>query len=187
MEQLLIIAALAIGLAMDAFALAVAQGAAGHDSNSYAIRLGLAFGLAQGIMPFLGWMLGAAFISQISALDHWIALALLVGLGMKMLWEASGITGNERPAILSGWTLLIAAIATSIDALAAGITFPAFGLPVIETCLAIAAITGLLSALGVHIGGTANRKVGKLAEIAGGAVLITLGIKIFVEHQFYGV
>ena len=181
MEQLLIIAALAIGLAMDAFALAVAQGAAGHDSNSYAIRLGLAFGLAQGIMPFLGWMLGAAFISQISALDHWIALALLVGLGMKMLWEASGITGNERPAILSGWTLLIAAIATSIDALAAGITFPAFGL------LAIAAITGLLSALGVHIGGTANRKVGKLAEIAGGAVLITLGIKIFVEHQFYGV
>ncbi|WP_373491831.1 manganese efflux pump MntP family protein [Parasphingorhabdus sp.] len=186
METFIIIMAVAIGLAMDAFAVAVAQGAAGHDSRSYAIRIGLVFGLAQGIMPLLGWMLGAAFLAQISAFDHWIALILLVGLGLKMLWEARGLTGNERPAMLSGWSLAVAAIATSIDALAAGLTFPAFGLPVLQTCIAIALITALLSAWGVLVGGSANKRIGKVAEIAGGLVLIALGLKIFIEHQFFG-
>lgn len=186
MESLFLIAMLGFGLAMDAFAVAVAQGAAGYKSAFHAIRTGVAFGIAQGVMPFLGWMLGTAFVSQISAFDHWVALILLSGLGLKMLWEAYGRNRNDPVASLSGWTLGTAAIATSVDALAAGITLPTLGLPIFETCIAIGLITALSSALGVLIGGMASSGVGKFAEIAGGVILIALGIKIFVEHHFLG-
>ncbi len=186
MESVLLIAMLGIGLAMDAFAVAVAQGAAGHRSSFHAIRTGIVFGIAQGIMPVLGWMLGTAFASQINAFDHWVALILLSGLGLKMLWEAYSAHGDEPIGSLSGWTLGTAAIATSIDALAAGITLPTLGLPVFETCIAIGLITALLSALGVFIGGMASSRVGKFAEVAGGIILIVLGIKIFVEHHCFG-
>tara|TARA_R110000824_G_scaffold384075_3_gene577910 strand:+ start:239 stop:787 length:549 start_codon:yes stop_codon:yes gene_type:complete len=182
MESLFLIVALAAGLAMDAFAVAVAQGAAGHNSMFHATRTGMAFGVAQGIMPFLGWVLGLAFVSHISAYDHWIALILLSGLGLKMLWEARGGNENVPEPGLSGWALGAAAIATSIDAFAAGITLPALGLPVLLTCIAIGIITALLSSLGVMIGGMASSRVGKYAEVAGGVILIGLGIKIFVEH-----
>ena len=182
MESLLLIVALAVGLAMDAFAVAVAQGAAGHNSMFHATRTGMAFGVAQGIMPFLGWALGIVFVSHISAYDHWIALILLSGLGMKMLWEARDGNGNDSAPSLSGWALGAAAIATSIDAFAAGITLPALALPVLLTCIAIGIITALLSSLGVMIGGMASSRIGKYAEVAGGIILIALGIKIFVEH-----
>ena len=181
-----LIAALAIGLAMDAFAVAVAQGAAGYHSKANAIRIGAAFGLAQGIMPFFGWLLGNALLPLISAYDHWIALILLSALGGKMLWEAFQPDETSRTLELSGLALLIASIATSIDALAAGISLPAMGLPVLFSCLAIGVITALLSAVGVMIGGFASARIGKHAEVAGGLVLIALGIRIFVEHQFYG-
>ena len=142
----------------------------------------MAFGVAQGIMPFLGWALGIVFVSHISAYDHWIALILLSGLGMKMLWEARDGNGNDSAPSLSGWALGAAAIATSIDAFAAGITLPALALPVLLTCIAIGIITALLSSLGVMIGGMASSRIGKYAEVAGGIILIALGIKIFVEH-----
>ena len=182
MENLFLIVALAAGLAMDAFAVAVAQGAAGHNSMFHATRTGMAFGVAQGIMPFLGWALGIVFVSHISAYDHWIALILLSGLGMKMLWEARDGNGNDSAPSLSGWALGAAAIATSIDAFAAGITLPALALPVLLTCIAIGIITALLSSLGVMIGGMASSRIGKYAEVTGGIILIALGIKIFVEH-----
>lgn len=182
MENLFLIVALALGLAMDAFAVAVAQGAAGHNSMFHATRTGMAFGVAQGIMPFLGWALGIAFVSHISAYDHWIVLILLSGLGLKMLWEARGGNGNDPAPDLSGWTLGAAAVATSIDAFAAGITLPALGLPVLLTCIAIGIVTALLSGLGVMIGGMASTRIGKYAEVAGGVILIGLGINIFVEH-----
>lgn len=182
MENLFLILALAVGLAMDAFAVAVAQGAAGHNSMFHATRTGMAFGVAQGIMPFLGWALGIAFVSQISAYDHWIALILLSGLGMKMFWEARDRKGGYPALSLSGWALGTAAIATSIDAFAAGITSPALGPPVLLTCIAIGIITALLSGLGVLSGGMVSSRIGKYAEFAGGVILIGLGIKIFVEH-----
>jgi putative Mn2+ efflux pump MntP len=130
----------------------------------------------------LGWAFGIAFVSHISAYDHWIALILLGGLGMKMLWEARDGNGNDSAPSLSGWALGAAAIATSIDAFAAGITLPALGLPVLLTCIAIGIVTALVSGLGVMIGGMASSRIGKYAEGAGGVVLIALGIKIFVEH-----
>lgn len=187
MENLIIILFLALGLAMDAFAVAVAQGAAGHSSPLNAIRTGLAFGVAQGVMPFFGWVLGSTFVTQIAAFDHWIALVLLSGLGLKMLWEARGGDEDDSPAAnLSGWALIVAAVATSIDAMAAGITLPTLDLPVLSTCIIIAVVTGILSAAGVLIGGIASSRIGKFAEVAGGVILIALGIKIFVEHQFFG-
>jgi putative Mn2+ efflux pump MntP len=182
MESLFLIVALAVGLAMDAFAVAVAQGAAGHNSMFHATRTGMAFGVAQGIMPFLGWALGIAFVSHISAYDHWIALILLSGLGMKMLWDARAGNENDSAPGLSGLALATAAIATSIDAFAVGITLPALDLPVLLTCISIGIITALLSSLGVMIGGMASSRIGKYAEVAGGVILISLGIKIFVEH-----
>ena len=182
MENLFLIVTLALGLAMDAFAVAVAQGAAGDNSMFHATRTGIAFGVAQGVMPFLGWAFGIAFVSHISAYDHWIALILLGGLGMKMLWEARDGNGNDSAPSLSGWALGAAAIATSIDAFAAGITLPALGLPVLLTCIAIGIVTALVSGLGVMIGGMASSRIGKYAEGAGGVILIALGIKIFVEH-----
>ncbi len=133
-------------------------------------------------MPFLGWALGIAFVSEISAYDHWIALILLSGLGLKMLWEALGRNESDAAPSLSGSALATAAIATSIDAFAAGITLPALGLPVLLTCIAIGIITALFSGLGVLIGGMASSRIGKYAEGAGGVILISLGIKIFVEH-----
>lgn len=188
MENLIIILFLAFGLAMDAFAVAVAQGAAGHSSPLNAVRTGLAFGVAQGIMPFFGWVLGSTFAAQIAVFDHWIALVLLSGLGLKMLWEArAGDGSDDSPAVnLSGWALMIAAVATSIDAMAAGITLPTLDLPVLSTCIIIGVVTGILSAAGVLIGGIASSRIGKFAEVAGGVILIALGIKIFVEHQFFG-
>lgn len=187
MTTFILITALTFGLAMDAFAVAVAQGAAGHNSSSNAIRIGAAFGAAQGIMPLVGWALGAAFLPVISAFDHWIALFLLVFLGAKMLWEARSVNADGPAGNLTGSALLTAAVATSIDALAAGITLPTLGLPVLLTSIAIGVVTGILSAIGVVIGGMASKRIGAIAEITGGFILIALGIKIFVEHQFFGV
>ena len=171
---------------MDAFALAIAQGVAGYRSRSDAMRIGLAFGVAQGIMPAIGWGLGSAFLLQIRTFDHWIALLVPSGLGLKMLWEATQTDQPEPVRGLSGLPLMAAAIATSIDALAAGITFPALELPVGPSCIIIALVTALLSGCGVLIGGIAGQRTEKLAEIVGGIILITLGLKIFVEHQFSG-
>src|SRR5262245_47585379 len=96
--------ALAVGLAMDAFRVALAQGAAGRSSGSHALRVGLAFGFAQGVMPLLGWLVGIAFLSLINSVDHWIVLVLLSGLGVKMLREAAQSDRSEpRPALI-GWT-----------------------------------------------------------------------------------
>lgn len=184
MEHLAVILFLAFGLAMDAFAVAVAQGAAGHSSARNAFRTGAAFGAAQGIMPFFGWVLGSTFVTQIAVIDHWIALVLLSGLGLKMLCEARAGDEDEPAPNLSGWALATAAVATSIDALAAGITFPTLDLPVLWTCVVIGLVTGILSVAGVFIGGIASSRIGKFAEVMGGLILIALGIKIFIEHQF---
>lgn len=187
MLMIISLGALALGLAMDAFAVAVAQGAGGKSDLRDALRIGGAFGAAQAIMPFFGWALGSAFVAQLREIDHWIALLLLGFLGIRMLREAMRAAAAETTGRLAGWGLLTAAVATSVDALAAGLTLPTLGAPIFLACAAIGAVTALLSAGGVFIGGIASARIGKQAEIAGGVILIGLGIKIFVEHQFFGV
>ncbi len=171
---------LALALAMDAFAVALAQGAAGRVRVADAAKLALAFGAAQGIMPLLGWGLGTAFASWIESVDHWIAFLLLSALGLNMIRAAREDT--EADPALSGWHLFAAAIATSIDAAVAGITLPLLGLPVLTACGVIAAVTAALCFGGALGGSHVGRRFEGRAEILGGLILIALGTKILIEH-----
>ena len=175
---------LAFALAMDAFAAALAQGAAGAGHGA-ALRIGTAFGFAQGVMPLLGWGLGLAFAQVLQAVDHWVALILLSALGLKMLREAIA-GGGEAPTRLGGWPLFTCAIATSIDAAAAGLTLPALGVPILPAVAVIGATTFVLAWGGVLAGRAAGQWLGRYAEVGGGLILIGIGVKIFVQHQFLG-
>jgi putative Mn2+ efflux pump MntP len=174
---------LAIALAMDAFAVSVCQGAAARHGWREALRMGGAFGLAQGIMPAFGWALGVALSGLIEALDHWIAFILLSGLGLKMIYEGLQPSTCELRTALDGRALLLAAIATSIDAAAAGVTLPTLGLPVFLACVVIATVTGVVCVFGVLSGARLGQHFGKRAEIAGGLVLIALGTHTLVQHM----
>lgn len=171
---------LALALAMDAFAVSLAQGAAGQMRVSGALKLALAFGFAQGVMPMIGWGLGTAFAGWIESVDHWIAFALLTGLGVNMI-RASREDTEANPA-LSGWSLFAAAIATSIDAAAAGITLPLIAVPVGWSCAIIGVVTALLCFVGALGGNHVGKRFEGRAEIFGGVILIALGVKILVEH-----
>ena len=147
---------LALALSMDAFAAALAQGAAGAGRGA-ALRIGAAFGFAQGAMPLLGWGLGLAFAQVLQAVDHWIALIVLSALGLKMLREAFDDDGEGAPRQLVGWALFTCAIATSIDAAAAGLTLPTLGVPVLLAVATIGATTAALSYGGVLAGRLPHR------------------------------
>jgi len=176
---------LAVGLAMDATAVAAARGCAAgarlHVQD--VLRVAFLFGVAQALMPVFGWVLGQQLGDAVAAFDHWIAFVLLAGIGAKMLYEARGEPEleNERPGF--AWRLLIGlAIATSIDAFAAGITLPLLGAPFALSIVTIGVVTALLSGLGVLLGKHAGRLLGRKLDALGGAVLILLGLKILVEH-----
>lgn len=177
---------LSLGLAMDAFAAAVAQGASTQPNRSTALRMSLAFGLAQAIMPLLGWALGIAFAAFIQTAAHWIAFALLSTLGLRMIKEGIDRDAEEAIKELSLWPLLVVALATSIDAAVAGITLPSFGAPIVLACVVIGLTTSALTYPGVYLGALVGAKIGKWAEVLGGLILIGLGTKIFVAHQFFG-
>lgn len=170
---------------MDAFAASLCQGAAARPGAGGAIRIGAAFGTAQALMPLFGWGLGIAFAGIIQAVDHWVALALLGFLGLRMI-RAGMNDEADCPPPLMGWALLSAAIATSIDAAAAGVTLPLLEQPVLIAVLVIGAMTAILCFGGVFAGAALGSRLGKKAEVAGGLMLLALGLKIFTEHQFLG-
>lgn len=177
--ELLILAA---GLAMDAFAVSVCKGLAmGKPSWRQALVPGLWFGGFQGLMPCLGYLLGARFSVYITAVDHWLAFGLLVLLGVNMLREA-GEGGEKADGSLAWRTMLAMAVATSIDALAVGITFAFLAVDLIPAALTIAAVTLVLSTLGVRLGGRFGAKLEGRAQVLGGCILILLGVKILLEH-----
>jgi putative Mn2+ efflux pump MntP len=173
---------LALALATDAFAVSVCQGAATRPGVGHAARLAVAFGLAQAIMPLLGWALGRLFAGEIEAIDHWLAFALLVVLGVKMIHEGRTRDEDCPPDPLAGRALLAAALATSIDAAAAGITLDTLGVPVALACAAIGVVTALLCFVGALFGARIGIRFGDQAEIGGGLVLIALGVSILVKH-----
>ena len=179
---------LALALAADAFAVSIARGAGGQHSLVRALETGLVFGAAQGIMPLIGWGLGALFAGYIEAVDHWIAFALLTFLGVRMLFAAftaDGEVEREDPASTgrAHWLALgAAAVATSIDAAAAGLTLDLFGLPVWLACAVIAAVTAVLCVPGYWFASRIGGRYGHLAEGAGGVVLVGLGAKILLQH-----
>ena len=180
---------LAVGLSMDAFAVSVCKGLAMKKATLKAeATCGLWFGGFQMLMPVTGFFLGSLFAEAIEAFDHWVAFGLLVIIGINMLKEAlekedeSG-DAPEKDADLSVRTMFLMAVATSIDALAVGISLAMVGSVNIWLAAAFIGIcTCLLSALGVKIGNVFGSRYEKKAELAGGVILILLGVKILLEH-----
>lgn len=171
---------LALALAMDAFAVALTQGARFRPRIAGGLAIALTFGLFQGVMPLIGWGIGAVAFEYIEAVDHWIAFGLLTFLGVRML---GGHVGDEEAArALTGRALLVAGVATSIDALAAGITLPTLDIGPLIAAALIGGVTFLLSGAGVMLGRIAGDRWGQWAERAGGVILIALGCKILGEH-----
>lgn len=179
---------LAIGLSMDAFAVSVCKGLSMPKLKmKAAVVCGVWFGGFQALMPLIGYILGSQFSKYITSVDHWIAFILLGFIGFNMIKEAFGPEDEEeKNPSLNVKTMFILAVATSIDALAVGITF-AF-LPntnIVAAISFIGVITFLLSMIGVQVGNTFGVKYKSKAEIAGGMILILLGIKILIEHLFF--
>jgi len=184
---------LALGLAADAFAVAIGQGAAVRAQPwRSALTVGAAFGAAQAIAPLIGWSLTLVLAGVIESIDHWVAFVLLAIVGAKMVWEGfrKDPPGEEsdpgKEKLAGGWTLLMLAIATSIDAAAAGITLPTIGAPILISVAAIGLITFALSTAGVMIGRAGAKALGSQAEIIGGLILIVIGAKVLIDHNAFG-
>lgn len=173
---------IAVGLSMDAFAVSVCKGlSVSRVKKSHLFITGLYFGGFQALMPLLGYLLGINFRHMITSVDHWIAFVLLVLIGINMIREARE-ESEQLDASFSVKAMLPLAIATSIDALAIGITFAFLHVDIIPAVSVIGITTFLLSIVGIKIGNIFGTKYKSYAEIAGGIVLILLGLKILLEH-----
>ncbi len=176
---------IAVGLSMDAFAVAVCKGLALRKVNLGQMALvGLWFGGFQALMPLVGWLLGTQFARYIRDFDHWVAFALLAFIGGKMVYESfkkEDCCGKKKESF-DLKELLMLSVATSIDALAAGVTFAFLSVNIFGAVLLIGAVTFILSASGVAIGNRFGIRYKNKAELAGGLALIFMGIKILLEH-----
>ena len=176
-----------IGLSMDAFAVSICKGLAMRKVNKkQALVIGLFFGGFQALMPFIGWALGIQFQSHITNIDHWIAFVLLVFIGGKMIVEAVKPEEEEAVEVLDPpldiKEMFLLAIATSIDALAVGVTFAFLDYPIVEAISIIGVTTFVISTGGVYVGNFFGSRYKNKAELAGGLILVLLGVKILLEH-----
>lgn len=174
---------LAVGLSMDAFAVSVCKGLAMPKiSVKKAVIVGIWFGGFQALMPALGYLLGSQFKDSITAVDHWIAFILLGIIGGNMIRGACSGECEKENDSLDIKTMFLLAVATSIDALAVGITFAFLKVNIVAAVSFIGATTFIISAAGVKIGNIFGTKYKAKAELAGGVILILLGLKILLEH-----
>jgi len=174
----------AIGLSMDAFAISIASGITiKRNRFRHAIRIALSFGIFQAVMPMLGWLLGISIRDLIEHIDHWVAFALLSSIGIKMFYESTKLEAvEEKKDLLSFWVLILLSFATSMDALAVGLTFAFVNISIAAPAIIIGAITFLISLCGVYIGDKSGHFFEKRIEAFGGIVLIIIGIKILLTH-----
>lgn len=174
-----------VGLSMDAFAVSIGKGLSLKKvSARNALCVGLWFGGFQALMPLIGYFLGVSFASFVESIDHWIAFLLLAGIGGNMIREAIG-GEDECDSMDSSFgvkTMFLMAVATSIDALAAGVTFAFIGADIWISVAIIGVTTFMFSVVGLCIGHLVGHRFHKGAEILGGLVLIGIGLKILVEH-----
>ena len=175
---------LSAGLAMDASAVAICKGACMRRfSAKEGVLIAVSFGLFQALMPLIGWALGSRFIHYIRSVDHWIAFILLAILGVKMIWDA--LHDDEEELVctpLDIKELLLLSIATSIDALAAGIAFAVLEVDIVLSVAVIGVVTMALSFVGAVVGCRFGEKYMAKAQLVGGAVLCAIGLKILIEH-----
>lgn len=174
---------IAVGLSMDAFAVSVCKGLAMPKCTfKKAAIVGLWFGGFQALMPAIGYILGAQFQEAIASIDHWIAFVLLALIGGNMVHEALDNDEEEADASLDVKTMFLLAVATSIDALAIGITFAFLKVNIIPAVCFIGIVTFIISFAGVKIGNVFGARYKNKAEIVGGVILILLGLKILLDH-----
>mgnify|MGYP003516466044 FL=1 len=174
---------LAVGLSMDAFAVSVCKGLALKKvSLSQMVVVGFWFGGFQALMPVIGYYLGKTFSGYITAFDHWIAFGLLAFIGINMILESRKATCETTSNDLGFKTMLLMAVATSIDALAVGISLAFLNSNIWVAAIVIGIVTFILSLLGVKIGNKFGDRFGAKAELAGGIILVLLGTKILLEH-----
>ncbi len=178
---------IAVGLSMDAFAVAMCKGLSMRRINyGHAVIIALSFGVFQALMPLMGWALGIQFSTYIERFDHWIAFVLLSFIGVKMIKEAFGEDDCDKNGCkISSFDikeLIILSVATSIDALAAGISFACLNVAILPSCGAIGLTTFVICIAGVLLGNKFGAKYKSKAEIFGGVVLILIGLKILFEH-----
>ena len=172
-------------LSMDAFAVSITKGITLKKVNlSIAIKIAFFFGLFQAVMPLIGWLFGMNFELYIRSIDHWIAVILLSFLGIKMIIETiNSDDDNEANSIyLDNKELIILSIATSIDALAVGVTFAFLNIDIIPICISIGVITFIVCFIGVVIGKKIGSVLKDSAQIIGGIILVLIGLNIFNEH-----
>lgn len=173
---------LAVGLSMDAFAVSICKGLSlGKIKIRHMCIAGIWFGGFQALMPLIGYLLGSRFADVVSKYDHWIAFILLALIGGNMIKEALGKDEDEVDASMSFKSMLLLAIATSIDALAVGVTFAFLNVAIIPAISFIGCVTFVFSAVGVKVGSVFGYKYKSKAEICGGVILILLGAKILLE------
>ncbi len=180
---------LAVGLCFDTFAVSLSGGLClGSHCRKRRVVILLTFALFQSAMAFLGWLAGLSFHQLIESFDHWIAFALLVLIGGKMAMDSFETTDKKSINLHNNKVLLTAAIATSIDALAVGVSLALLHLPATRMAigaLIIAIVTGIAALAGLLSGQRAGQRLGKWPELAGGIILIALGVKILLEHTLF--
>jgi manganese efflux pump family protein len=177
--------AIAVALAMDAFAVSVAAGVTLDClTRRRVFRLAFHFGLFQGLMPVLGWAGGTAIHGYIAPFDHWVAFGLLAFVGARMMCEAVRGGGETQDVVdpTSGWTLVLLSVATSIDALAVGLSLAMIGSSIVVPALIIGVVAAAFTVAGMLLGRRIGRLWGNRVAIVGGALLIGLGVKILWEH-----
>ena len=173
----------AVGLSMDAFAVSICKGLALKKINiRKACLVGLWFGGFQALMPLIGYLLGSQFKEAVETIDHWIAFVLLALIGINMVKEALSKEEEKADDSLSVRTMFLLAVATSIDALAVGVTYAFLQVDIVPAVSFIGIITFTLSAIGVKIGNVFGVKYKSKAELTGGVILILMGIRILTEH-----
>ena len=173
-----------ISLAMDCFTVSICTGMVMERFRwRYAVRMALLFGLFQGAMPALAWYCGLAFRDLIAAYDHWAAFGLLAIIGGKMIYESLRTEGCDLCATTMGWgALLVLAVATSIDALAVGLSLSFLKTPIVAPALTFALVTVVISLLGVVLGRKAGALLHSRVQLVGGLILVAIGVKILIEH-----
>lgn len=181
--QLLELFLVAVGLSMDALAVSICKGlSVSRVRPRHALAVGLYFGGFQALMPLIGYLLGIRFQTLISTFDHWIAFVLLALIGLNMIRESRSEESEQMDAAFGPRAMLPLAVATSIDALAIGVTFAFLDVEIIPAVVLIGCVTCVISVCGIYFGRLVGERFQSHAEAAGGAVLVLLGVKILLEH-----
>ncbi len=179
----LTIAVLALSMSMDAFVVSVGRGAAlGRPRYSEALRTGVVFGIVEALTPVIGWTAGVAASRLVESVDHWIAFALLGGVGLHMLLAALRRGADAPPPKSSFWMLIVTAIGTSLDAMAVGVSLALLDVNIVVIALAIGFTTFVMSSSGMLLGRLISDRWSRIAELAAGITLIAVGFSILAEH-----